>query len=89
MKTNTNKIMKGTTVYHYSKGKGYILDIKERRGTGTDLITCAFPNKGCEFITRSALLSGEAEISLNPHKPKLNKDDDPLSSILEGVLRGF
>ena len=23
---------KGTTVYHYSKGKGYILEIKERKG---------------------------------------------------------
>ena len=85
----TNKITKGTTVYHYSKGKGYILDIKERRGTGTDLITCAFPSKGCEFITRSALLSGEAEITLAPKKTKNLKDDDPLTSILEGVLRGL
>ena len=82
-------IQKGTIVYHYSKGKGYIFDIKERRGIGTDLIICEFPSKGLEFITRQALLSGEAEITLRPQARNLNKEKEEIDSLLEGLFRGF
>ena len=81
------KINKGTIVYHYTKGKGYVLDIKEKRG-GDHLIICDFPSKGCEFITRKALVSGEAEIALKPHKRKM-QGDDPIHSLLDGLFKGL
>jgi hypothetical protein len=80
-------INKGNTVYHYSKGKGYILEIKERRG-GDHLIICDFPSKGLEFITRTVLLSGDGEITLSPQQRRRNKSDG-VDSILDGLFKGL
>ena len=82
-------IQKGTIVYHHSKGKGYIFDIKERRGIGMDLIICEFPLKGLEFITRQALLSGEAEITLKPQTRRMKNEGQEIDSLLEGLFRGL
>lgn len=79
------KIETGTTVYHYSKGKGYVLHIQQRKRTS--LVTCWFP-KGCEFITRRVLVSGVGEITLSSHLLKQGGDDsmDSLLSSLMGKL---
>lgn len=76
------KIETGTTVYHHTKGKGYVLHIQQRKKTS--LVTCWFP-KGCEFITRRVLVSGAGEITLTRQRARI-EDDGGIDSLLSSIM---
>jgi len=80
------KIKQGTTVYHMTLGKGYVLAIQYRKEDR--LYMCYFPQKtGCEFITHKQLLTGEYEIRLKPVIPVKRKSGESLEDLLGGLLR--
>jgi len=81
------KIELGTRVYHKSKGKGFVLMIKERKES--TLITCSFPT-GQEFITRKELIAGTGDITLKPQsRLQGNAEDEMLRAMIDGVIRGL
>ena len=79
------KLEQYTTVYSEEYGKGYILNIKYRRGN--NLLMCSFPKENeTVFISERQLLTGQHDVTLEPVTPQVREE---LTSELEQALRNL